>query len=107
MRLLFCGDLVGRPGRDVVVERLPGLRRDHAIDFVVANAENASGGVGVNLPNAYQLIDAGFDCLTGGNHTFQAKDHTELFARYPQVLRPGNYPAFLDLRDRLDELGYG
>ncbi|HNB26622.1 MAG TPA: YmdB family metallophosphoesterase, partial [Alphaproteobacteria bacterium] len=47
MRLLFCGDLVGRPGRDVVVERLPGLRREHAIDFVVANGENAAGGFGI------------------------------------------------------------
>jgi len=95
MRVLFFGDIVGRPGRTALLRELRSIVKEYEPDYLVANAENASGGVGVNLPNAYQLIDAGFDCLTGGNHTFQAKDHTELFARYPQVLRPGNYPAFL------------
>lgn len=95
MRILFFGDIVGRPGRTALLRELPHLLAEFQPEYVVANGENASGGVGVNLPNATQLLEAGIDCLTGGNHTFQAKDHAELFATFPQVLRPGNYPAFL------------
>ncbi|MCG3152141.1 MAG: 2',3'-cyclic-nucleotide 2'-phosphodiesterase [bacterium] len=95
MRLLFFGDIVGRPGRTALLRELKAIRKDYQPDYLIANAENASGGVGVNLPNATQLLEAGFDCLTGGNHTFQAKDHIQMFMLYPQVLRPGNYPPML------------
>ncbi|MEO7993694.1 MAG: TIGR00282 family metallophosphoesterase [bacterium] len=112
MRLMFFGDIVGRPGRQTLLRELGRLCNEFQPDYLVANAENASGGVGVNLPNATALINAGIDCLTGGNHTYQAKDHVELFETYPQVIRPGNYPHFLPgkgyclvQRDSLPPLG--
>ena len=95
MRILFFGDIVGRPARVTLLRELPKLAAEYGADYIVGNAENASGGVGVNLANATQLLEAGFDALTGGNHTFQAADYVTLFERFPQVLRPANYPGQL------------
>jgi metallophosphoesterase (TIGR00282 family) len=93
MRLLFCGDLVGRSGRDVVVERLPGLRRDLGIDLVVANGENAAGGFGITQKICDELYAAGVDCITTGNHVWDQKETVSFIGGDPRLLRPLNYPA--------------
>ena len=92
MRILFLGDIVGRPGRALVFERLRQVRRDLCLDLVVANGENASGGVGLNAKAARQLLEAGIDVLTGGNHTFRHKDIGPFLAAEDRLLRPANYP---------------
>lgn len=93
MRLLFCGDIVGRPGRDVVVERLPALKRDHKLDFVVANGENAAGGFGITKKICDDLYAAGVDCITTGNHVWDQKDTLAFIKKHPRLLRPQNFPA--------------
>ena len=93
MRLLFCGDLVGRAGRDVVVERLPSLRRDLGIDFVVANGENAAGGFGITQKICDDLYAAGVDCVTTGNHVWDQKETVSFIGGDPRLLRPINFPA--------------
>lgn len=93
MRILFLGDIVGRPGRAIVFERLRAVRRDWGCDLVVANGENASGGIGLTAKSARQLLEAGIDVLTGGNHTFRHKDLHPLLDVEERLLRPANYPA--------------
>ena len=89
MRLLFIGDIVGRAGRSVLLDRLPGLRRDWKLDFVTVNAENAAGGFGTI---ANEFLDAGADCLTLGNHSWDQKEALVFIDRMPRLLRPLNYP---------------
>ncbi|MET0688234.1 MAG: YmdB family metallophosphoesterase, partial [Methyloceanibacter sp.] len=74
MRLLFLGDLVGRSGRVAVVEALPGLRDCYRADFVVVNGENAAGGFGITEPILTELLDAGADVVTTGNHVFDQRE---------------------------------
>jgi metallophosphoesterase (TIGR00282 family) len=93
MRLLFCGDLVGRSGRDVVVEKLPDLRRDLALDLVVANGENAAGGFGITQKICDELYKAGVDCITTGNHVWDQKETISFIGSDPRLLRPINFPA--------------
>src|SRR5215510_13678441 len=93
MRLLFCGDIVGRTGRDVVVARLPALKRDHKIDFVVANGENAAGGFGITRKICDDLYAAGVDCITTGNHVWDQKETVGFIGNDPRLLRPNNFPA--------------
>lgn len=92
MRLLFVGDIIGRPGRDVVAAELPGLRERLKIDFVCANGENAAGGFGINEKVAKQILAAGVDCISGGNHTFDQRDIMPFMDSEPRMLRPLNYP---------------
>ena len=92
MRICFIGDIVGNPGRTIIIDRLKELRKEHGLDFVIANGENASGGTGLVPSNAETLLDAGVDFFTSGNHIFQNKEYQHLFASYPQVIRPANYP---------------
>ncbi|MBA2127055.1 TIGR00282 family metallophosphoesterase [Hyphomicrobium methylovorum] len=92
MRLLFLGDIVGRPGRTVVCENLPGLITRHAIDFVVINGENAAGGFGITEAIFNDLIDAGADCVTLGNHSFDQKEALVFIERHDRLIRPLNYP---------------
>jgi len=107
MRLLFLGDVMGRSGRTAVSERLPALRRDWRLDFVVVNAENATGGVGVSAAHAALLLDAGADCLTLGDHAFDQRDMLGFIEQEARVLRPLNYARaapgrgarFFDLAD--------
>jgi calcineurin-like phosphoesterase len=73
MRILFLGDVMGRSGRSAVAERLPGLRRDWGLDFVVVNGENASSGMGLTPEHANGLFAAGADCVTLGDHAFDQK----------------------------------
>jgi metallophosphoesterase (TIGR00282 family) len=92
MRILFLGDIVGRPGRAIIFERLRQVRRDFGCDLVVANGENASGGIGLTAKSARQLLEAGIDVLTGGNHIFRHKDIDPFLEAEERLLRPANYP---------------
>ncbi len=92
MRLLFLGDVVGRAGRKAVVDALPGLRRRYALDFVIVNAENSAGGFGVTEAILEELVDAGADAVTLGNHAFDQKDALVFIGRQPRLIRPLNFP---------------
>ncbi|MFO1185303.1 MAG: TIGR00282 family metallophosphoesterase [Bauldia sp.] len=93
MRLLFLGDVVGRSGRSVVVERLPAIVSEQALDFVVVNGENAAGGFGITEDILLELFDAGADVVTSGNHAFDQKEALVFAERQDRYLRPVNYPA--------------
>ena len=92
MRIAYLGDIVGRTGREAVAARLPGLRRDLALDLVVVNAENAAGGFGVTRAICDALFEAGADCLVTGNHAFDQREDQGHFDDEPRLLRPLNYP---------------
>ncbi|MFT8247052.1 TIGR00282 family metallophosphoesterase [Roseomonas sp. BN140053] len=92
MRILFLGDVVGRAGRDAVVARLPGLRRDVMADLVVVNAENASHGFGLSPEMARAFLDAGADVLTLGNHAWDRKEIIPFIEGEPRLIRPLNFP---------------
>jgi metallophosphoesterase (TIGR00282 family) len=92
MRLLFLGDVVGRPGRQAVIAKLPGLRERYKLDFVVVNGENSAGGFGITEAICADLIDAGADAVTLGNHAFDQKETLVFIERQPRLLRPLNYP---------------
>ncbi|SIO56706.1 hypothetical protein SAMN05444722_3638 [Rhodovulum sp. ES.010] len=91
MKLLFLGDVMGRAGRDAVAERLPALRRDWALDFVVVNGENATSGAGLTPAHARALLEAGADCVTLGDHAFDQKEMLTHIEGEPRILRPLNY----------------
>lgn len=91
MRLLFLGDVVGRSGRTAIIERLPGLRQAWGLDFVVVNGENASQGAGITGDHAKELLAAGADCLTLGDHAFDQKDMLSFIEQEPRIVRPLNF----------------
>ncbi len=93
MRLLFLGDIVGRSGREAVVERVPALRRDLELDFVVANGENAAAGFGLTPKICDALFAAGVDVVTGGNHSWDQREIIPYISEQARLLRPENYPA--------------
>jgi hypothetical protein len=93
MRLLFLGDLVGRVGRNAVVERLPALVAEHRLDFVVVNGENAAGGFGITEDILQSVLDSGADVVTTGNHVFDQREALVFAERQERFLRPVNYPA--------------
>ena len=93
MRLLFIGDIVGRPGRDLVRRGLPAIVEHHAIDLVIANAENAAAGFGITREIGDQLLESGVDVLTSGNHIWDKKEALAYIGTEPRLLRPANYPA--------------
>jgi len=92
MRLLFLGDVVGRTGRRAVLEELPHLRKRYKLDFVAVNAENAAGGFGITETILQELLDAGADAVTLGNHAFDQKEVLVFIERHERLLRPINYP---------------
>jgi hypothetical protein len=92
MRLLFLGDVVGRAGRKAVIETLPDLRRRYRLDFVVINGENAAGGFGITEPLLEDLLEAGADAVTLGNHAFDQKEALVFIERQPRLIRPLNFP---------------
>ena len=94
MRLAFFGDVVGRSGRDGLALHLPGLRRRLGLEFVIVNAENAAAGFGITENTARELFNAGADCLTLGNHSWDQKEALTYIVREPRLIRPLNYPAF-------------
>jgi metallophosphoesterase (TIGR00282 family) len=91
MRILFLGDVMGRSGRTAVVEKLPKLRADWGLDFVVVNGENASQGAGLTAEHAKVLLAAGADCLTLGDHAFDQKDMMSFIEQEPRIIRPLNF----------------
>jgi metallophosphoesterase (TIGR00282 family) len=93
MRILFVGDIVGRSGRTIVYERLPKLVRDWKLDLVVANGENAAGGFGITEAIYRELLEAGVDAITLGNHAWDQKEALVFIERAPKLIRPINYPA--------------
>ena len=92
MRLLFVGDVLGRAGREVLEAELPGLRRDLRLDFVVVNGENAAHGAGITAKICEQIIAAGADAVTGGNHSWDQREALSFIERQPRLLRPQNFP---------------
>jgi metallophosphoesterase (TIGR00282 family) len=92
MRLLFVGDVVGKPGRRALARLLPRLVDEQRADYVVVNIENAAGGFGVTPDVLDELAELPIHCYTTGNHVWDKKEVVELFAREPRLLRPANYP---------------
>ncbi len=92
MRLLFLGDVVGRAGRLAVTEQLPELRRRWALDCVVINGENSAGGFGITEVICQELLDAGADAITLGNHSWDQREALVFIDRQPRLIRPINYP---------------
>src|SRR3954468_15417269 len=110
MRLAFFGDVIGRSGREGLAEHLPGLRRRLGLEFVIVNAENAAAGFGITENTARELFDAGADCLTRGNHSWDQKEALTYIVREPRLIRPLNYPVLADAPGRganLFEVGNG
>src|ERR1700688_1669279 len=93
MRILFIGDVVGRSGRTVVYERLPGLVEKWKLDLVVVNGENSAGGFGITEAIYRELIEAGADAITLGNHAWDQKEALGFIERAPELIRPINHPA--------------
>ena len=93
MRLLFIGDIVGKPGRDMVRKGVRGLIEEHGIDFVIANAENSAAGFGITRDIGDTILEWGVDVMTSGNHIFDKKEALDYIATEPRLLRPANYPS--------------
>ncbi len=92
MRVLFIGDIVGKPGRAGLARAMPQIRERHSPDFVIANGENAAGGVGITAGTAKELFDLGVDVITTGNHVYRHREVYEFLDRTDRVVRPANYP---------------
>jgi 2',3'-cyclic-nucleotide 2'-phosphodiesterase len=92
LRILFVGDVVGKPGREAIRHLLPELRRRHEVDFTVVNIENAAGGFGFTPEIGQEVLEAGADCLTSGNHVWKKREAYGYVDIEPRVLRPANYP---------------
>jgi 2',3'-cyclic-nucleotide 2'-phosphodiesterase len=93
MRVLVLGDVVGRPARRAVRDLVPSLIKSESIDLAIANAENAAGGMGVDIKSAKELFSAGVQVLTSGNHIWKKKEIYEFLDEHENLLRPANYPA--------------
>ncbi len=92
LKLLFIGDIVGRPGRDLVMERVPRLRQELALDFVIANAENVAAGAGITGKLAKSILESGVDAITLGDHVWDQRGWETEIATMDQVCRPANLP---------------
>ncbi|MFM8533127.1 MAG: TIGR00282 family metallophosphoesterase [Acidimicrobiia bacterium] len=93
MKLLFIGDIVARPGRDLIRKHVRALATRVGADLVIANGENAAGGVGITRENTLEILGAGVDVITGGNHIFDKRETLEFIGSEPRLIRPANYPA--------------
>ena len=92
LKVLFLGDIVGEPGRRAVIARLPELKQQHGIDFIIANGENAAGGRGITGKITIDLLRAGVSVVTSGDHIWDQKDILSFSNTEPRLLRPINYP---------------
>lgn len=93
MKILFFGDIVGKIGRRVIVQVLPDYRKEYQPDWVMANAENLAHGSGITMETVNEILGAGVDFLTGGNHIFKKKGYEEVFLAFEnKLIRPANYP---------------
>lgn len=93
MKIAVFGDVVGRSGRRALIDELPRLRRRLALDFVIVNGENAASGFGVTARIVEDLLEAGADVITTGNHAYDQRDEIDVFRSEPRLLRPLNFPA--------------
>jgi 2',3'-cyclic-nucleotide 2'-phosphodiesterase len=93
LKILFVGDVVGRAGRTAVAEHLPGIIRDWSLDLVVVNGENSAGGFGITEAIYQELIDAGADAITLGNHAWDQREALVFIERAPRLVRPANFPS--------------
>jgi metallophosphoesterase (TIGR00282 family) len=92
MRVLILGDVVGRPARRAIRDLVPSLIEREGIDLAIANAENAAGGIGVDLKSAKELLSSGVDVLTSGNHIWKKKEIYQYMDEHSELIRPANYP---------------
>ncbi len=92
LKLLFIGDIVGRPGREIVADRVRRLRTEHALDFVIANAENAAAGAGITGAVARSILECGVDALTLGDHVWDQRGWENEITQLDRVCRPANLP---------------
>lgn len=92
MNILFIGDIFGEPGRKSVSQLLPGLREEFKIDLIIANGENAAGGMGITSAIALELFSSGVNVITSGNHIWKEKEVVDFLRVEPRLLRPLNYP---------------
>ena len=93
MKILFIGDIFGKPGRDITRRAIPALVTRHAIDLVIANVENSAAGFGVTGDIADTILEYGVDVMTSGNHVWDKKEVLDYIGRQPKLLRPANFPA--------------
>jgi 2',3'-cyclic-nucleotide 2'-phosphodiesterase len=100
MRILFVGDVMGKPGRELLRRGLQGIVDTYDIDFVIANAENSAAGFGVTPDIAKTLVELGVDAMTSGNHIWDKKEVFDYIAGEPKLLRPANFPAGVPGRGR-------
>ena len=105
MRILMIGDVVGAPGRSALAQVVPTLRRSHGIDLVIANGENAAGGRGLTVATAKEMLDAGVDVITSGNHIWAQREMVEHLDSDLPILRPLNYPPMAPGRGHLKVKG--
>jgi hypothetical protein len=99
VRLLLIGDVVGKPGRRIVTRALPLLRRHCQLDFIVVNAENAAGGSGLTPELFYEIIEAGANCITMGDHIYARRQLEAVLRSDSRIVRPANYPPDAPGRD--------
>ena len=92
MHILFIGDIVGKPGREILRQALPPLLDQYEIDLVIVNVENAAGGIGVTRDVADGIRNLGVDVMTSGNHIWDKKEALDYIEREPRLIRPANYP---------------
>jgi 2',3'-cyclic-nucleotide 2'-phosphodiesterase len=92
MKILMIGDVVAKPGRVAVLERIQDLREQHQVDFAIMNAENLAGGFSVTPTLCEQLFATGIDVMTSGNHIFDKKEAIDYIRKQPRLVRPANYP---------------
>ena len=95
IKILFIGDIIGRPGRQALSRQLHRLVDRHAVDLIIANGENAAGGFGLTSETAKELFDTGVHCLTSGNHIWDKKEQVPLVFADRRIIRPANYAVRL------------
>lgn len=93
MKLLFCGDVVGRAGRDTITRLIPPMKGELGLDAVIVNVDNAAGGFGVTAEICRQFKESGVDVMTGGDHVFDQKDNAKMLETEERLLRPHNFPS--------------
>lgn len=106
-RILFIGDVFGKPGRACVKEILPDLKKEHAPDIVIANGENIAAGMGINEKKYLELLEAGIDAVTLGNHSWHNKEFLKEIEHCARIIRPGNYPPGTPGAEKLVIKGVG
>ena len=92
MKVLFLGDVFGKPGREILKKKLPSLVEENNVDFIIANGENAAGGIGITPDICETLLYMGVDVVTSGNHIYKKREIYDYIDRQPRLLKPANYP---------------